>query len=219
MTKMPDCRFILDNISDYSALQGELITGSAVADISSAELRAGDSSWIAKVATVNPALQHPAAGTTVALYLDTDGRFENNAASGVRLGTDQVYSFISQPDGSWRTEREAFDTGSGGFVSYRSDARLSVEPKEYVISIPFGELPKDAKAYWRVGTSWREGGRVTADFAPDSGFSCTTALATVREPLLPQVKALVMGWPGKIALWAVVVLALAVIFWKKKRKI
>lgn len=214
---IPDCRFILDNISDYSAVQGQLIVGSDAVDISAAEMRAGDSSWKAKISTVNPALQHPAAETMIALYLDTDGRFGNNATSGDRLGADQVYASVSQPDGSWALSREAFDSGSGGFVSLRTDAKFSFEPNGYVIEIPFGELPKDAKAYWRVVAAERIGGRETADYAPDSGFSCAAALAPPPHPLVSQAKSWILGWPGRVALWAVVVLALAVIFWKRRK--
>ena len=216
---MADCRFILDNISDYYAEQGKLIVGSEVVDISAAEMRAGDSSWTIKISTVNPALQHPAVQTKVALYLDTDGRFENNGVSGALMGADQVYGFVSQPDGSWKAGREAFDFNRNEFADYKTNAKLSFESNAYVIEIPFGELPKDSKAYWRVMASERDGANMTADYAPDSGFSCAPSLAAQPNPFLSQAKDWVFGWPGRIALWVVVILALAVIFWKRKKKI
>jgi hypothetical protein len=214
---MSDCRFLLDNLNDHQPIQGKLMTRSGIVDISGAEMRAGDSAWKVRITTVGPALQHPALETSVALYLDIDGRYENNAAAGFRLGADQVYGIVSRKEG-WQVSREVFVPASNKFVAEKTSVSYSFEQNAYVLEIPFSELPKDAKAFWRVGAAERDNDQITADYAPDGGFSCAVGLASPPNPWLAKAKDTAFGWPGKIALLAVVIMALAVLFWRKRKK-
>jgi hypothetical protein len=213
---MSDCRFILDNLNDQVAVSGPLITGSDVVDLSGAEMVAGTDAWQVKIKTVNPALQHPRLSTTVALYLDSDGRYDNNAQSGPRLGADQVYGIVSTGDG-WQITREVFIPANSEFVTRPTQAKYSFENNAYVLTIPFAELPKDAKAYWRAGVAVKDNDRLTVDYVPDGGFSCAASLVAAN-PLAVKAKSFIdSGWAGKIAIYAVVIIALGVIFLMKRK--
>jgi hypothetical protein len=213
---MSDCRFILDNLNDQVAVTGKLITGSDVIDISGAQMTAGADSWQVKISTAGPAFEHPRLPATVALYLDSDGRFENNAALGPRLGADEVYGQASSATG-WRTVKEIFIPNKNAFIEQPTEAKFTFENNAYVLNIPFSELPKDAKAYWRVGIGIKDGDNLTVDYAPDSGYSCATALVAAN-PVAVKVKSWLQSeWIWQAAIYAVVIIALAVIFWLKRK--
>jgi len=220
---MPDCRFILDNLNDFSSLQGSLVTGSDVVDISGAEMIAGDNSWKVLIKTMNPAQKNPRLEVSVALYLDVDGRMDNNATAGPRLGADTVYGIVSK-GGDWKITREAFKKDENSFLTVSTKATYAIGNDGYTLEIPYAELPKTSLAYWKVGVAEKDSSHLTVDYAPDAGLSCVPALApkSGMDAALSKAKGLwSSGGSDLVIAGAFVIAALLVIFfkWKKKRKI
>jgi hypothetical protein len=213
---MNDCRLALDNLNDQSAVEGQLITGSDAIDVSGAQMTPLDDHWQVRINTVNPAPQNPRLSVSAALYLDADGRFENNAAAGTRLGADQVYGIVSGPDG-WKFTREMFDPGVNGFVTAKTGATFSFEDNAYVIDIPYAELPREAKAHWRAGIAVKDGNSLAVDYVPDGGYSCAAALIAPNPWILKAQELYRSDVFREAALFSIVIIALAVIFWRKRK--
>lgn len=215
---MGDCRLALDNLNDQSAISGTLMVGSDSIDISGAQMVSKEDHWEARISTVNPAPQNPRLPVTVALYLDADGRSANNAPAGMRLGADEVYGMVLGKDG-WLLTREMYFPDRSAFETQKTGATFSFANDAYIMNIPFAELPKGAKAYWRAGIAVKDGDRLSADFVPDSGYACAPSLV-VPNPWLVKARALYDSDAFREgALFAIVIVTLAVIFWyKRKRK-
>jgi len=218
---MNDCRLVLDNLNDMVSLQGPLITGSDVVDISGAQMSQGADGWKVVINTVSPAQQDPRLQVTAALYLDVDGRMENNAAAGPRLGADTVYGIVYNA-GAWKLTREQIDKTLNAFQTVPTKATYSIAPGGYTLNIPYAEVPKTAPSYWKVGVAEKDAARLTVDYAPDAGMSCAPSLAPANRiaDLAAKAKYLWnMGVGDDVFVGAVVIAALIVIFfkWKKKR--
>jgi len=216
---MTDCRLVLDNISDMASLQGPLITGSDVVDISGAQMVAGVDGWKILINTVDPAAQNPRLQVTAALYLDVDGRMDNNAAAGPRLGADTVYGIVYNA-GGWKMTREQLDKAVNAFETMPTKATYSVGDSGYVLNIPYSEVPKTAPAYWKVGVAEKDATRLTVDYAPDNGMSCAPTLAPKNGLAEFAVHAKYlwnMGLGDELIAGAVVMAALIVVFFKLKK--
>jgi hypothetical protein len=218
---MPDCRFILDNVSDMAAQSGLLVTGSDAIDISGAQIIQSADGWQLLVKTVNPAQQNPRLSVSVALYLDVDGRMDNNATAGPRLGADTVYGIASGNDG-WKITREIMNVKENGFKTMSTKATYSVTKDGYAINIPYSEVAKDAPAYWKAGVAEGDASRLTVDYIPDIGLSCTPSLAPKNglANLASQTKTVLdSGWRDILVVAAVVIAAAIVVFlkWKKAK--
>ena len=216
---MPDCRLVLDNLSDMVSLHGSLVAGSDVVDISGAKMTAGADGWQVVVKTVNPALQNPRLSVSVALYLDVDGRMENNATAGPRLGADTVYG-IAYNVGVWKIVREQMNVAANGFETVATKATYSINNDGYTLNVPYSEVDKTAPAYWKVGVGVSDATRLTVDYAPDSGMACTPSLAPKNDlaALASRAKyAWNTGLGDQVIIGAVAIVALVVIFfrWKK----
>jgi hypothetical protein len=205
-----DCRIINDGVNDLTAQAGALIKGSDAVDISGATMTTGVNGWYTIIKTVSPALQHPRLATTVALYLDVDGRASNNAVAGPRLGADTVYAMVNE-NGSWRMTKEALNTNSNVFEVAPTQATYQIVPEGYVINIPYSEVPKNAPAFWKVGVAVKDTGRLTVDYVPDVGMNCAPVLTA--EPAVISMDRLV-----QIAAGAIVIILVAVLIWKKLHK-
>jgi hypothetical protein len=219
---MPDCRLILDNISDMASLKGSLVTGSDAVDISAAQMTAVADGWQIAIKTVAPAQQNPRLSVSVALYLDVDGRMENNATVGQRLGADMVYG-IAYDAGAWKMMREQMNVAENGFETVPTKATYSINNDGYTLNIPYSEVPKTAPAYWKVGVAEKDATRLTVDYAPDSGMACTPSLAprnNLAELAVRFKNAWNTGLSDQVFVGAVAIAALAVIFyrWKKNKK-
>lgn len=219
---MSDCRLVLDNINDYSSLEGALITGSDVVDISSAQMTQETDGWKVFIKTVSPAQQNPRLEVSVALYLDVDGRMDNNATAGPRLGADTVYGIVSK-DGGWKITREGMKKDENAFLTVPTKAMHEVLNDGYVLNIPYNELPKTTLAYWKVGVAEKDAGRLTVDYVPDVGLSCVPSLAAKSNvsQLVTKAKGFwVNGGSDIVMVGVFVIAALLVIFfrWNKKRK-
>lgn len=218
---MLDCRLVLDNLSDMVSLHGSLITGSDVVDISGAKMSAGVDGWQVDIKTVNPALQNPRLSVSVALYLDVDGRMENNATIGPRLGADTVYGIVSGA-GKWKITKEQMNVAANGFETVSTKATYSINNDGYTLNIPYSEVAKDAPAYWKVGVGVSDATRLTVDYAPDSGMTCTPSLAPKNNLANLAVRAKYAwntGLGDQVFVGTVVIAALVVIFfrWKKAK--
>ena len=219
---MPDCRLVLDNLSDMASLRGPLVTGSDVVDISGAQMAAGAIGWQIMIKTVSPAQQNPRLSVSVALYLDVDGRMDNNATAGPRFGADTVYG-IAYNGGQWKISREVFNPQQNAFLLQPTKATYSMNNDGYTLNIPYSEVAKTAPTYWKVGVGVSDATRLTVDYAPDSGMACTPALAPKNNlaALATRAKyAWNMGLGDQVFVGAVVLAALLVIFfkWKKAKK-
>jgi hypothetical protein len=219
---MSDCRFILDNVSDMSAQSGSLVTGSDAIDISGAQMIKGADGWQLLVKTVDPAQQNPRLSVSVALYLDVDGRMDNNATAGPRLGADTVYGIVSGKDG-WKITRETMNVVENGFKTASTQATFSVASDGYTINIPYSEVAKDTPAYWKAGVAEGDASRLTIDYVPDIGLSCTPSMAPKNglADLAVRTKTVLDSGLRDILVVAAVVIAAAIVVflkWKKNRK-
>jgi hypothetical protein len=219
---MPDCRFILDNLTDYAAVSGKLLVGSDAVDIAEARMVAGADAWRVTIKTVAPTQQNPRYEVSAVLYLDRDGKMENNANRGPRLGADTVYGVVKNQTG-WQITKEALDVGINSYVTTPTRASFEINPDGYVITIPFSELPREDKALWRVGVGVKNGDSLTADYAPDSGYLCGIGLGRVGvlERGIVAVKNFTASnfFDQLIAsFFAVAIIAFLMINWLRKRK-
>jgi len=218
---MLDCRLVLDNISDMNSLQGSLVTGSDAVDISGAQMSQETEGWRVVIKTVSPAQQNPRLQVSVALYLDVDGRMENNATAGPRLGADTVYGIVSSSSG-WKAVREQMSVADNAFYAVSTEATYSINNDGYTLNIPYSEVPKTAPVYWKVGVAEKDATRLTVDYAPDTGMSCAPGLAPSNGlgSLAARAKySWNMGLNDMVVAGAVVIAALAVILyrWKKAK--
>src|SRR5512133_3902773 len=216
---MPDCRFILDNLNDSAAMTGPLVTGSDAVDISGAQMVAGPDGWVITISTVNPAQQNPRLRVFVALDMDVDGRADNNVLTGPQAGADTVYGIV-YGGGAWTLNREQMDRGTKIFAEVQTKATYSIDAKGYTLKIPYAEVPQAAPAYWKVNVAERDAARVTIDYVPDAGLSCTPSLAPKND--LPSLAArtkylLKTGLGDQLLIGAVVLGALIEIFIKLKK--
>ena len=216
---MPDCRLILDNLNDYVSFQGPLVTGSDVIDISGAQMIFGADGWRILIKTVSPAQQNPRFSVSVALYLDIDGRMDNNATAGPRLGSDTVYG-IAYRDGQWKISKEVFYPQQNAFLLEPTNATYSINNDGYTLNVPYSEISKTASAYWKVGVAEKDATHLTVDYAPDSGMACTPSLSSKNglADLATHAKYLWnMGLGDQVFAGMVVIAALLVIFFKWKK--
>jgi len=219
---MSDCRLILDNISDMASLKGPLVTGSDAIDISSAQMALGADGWKVLIKTVAPAVQNPRLSVTVALYLDVDGRMENNATVAPGLNADTIYG-LSYNAGAWKLIKETVtDAKANAFTLVPTKATYSIGADGYTLNIPYAEVAKTAPAYWKAGIVSGDAARLTVDYVPDTAMACTPSLAP-RNGLADFVtrakNAWNMGLNDEVFVGAVVLAALVVVFykWKKAR--
>ena len=206
-----DCRNISDNLNDQVAQSGVLIAGSDAVDISGASMTAGGNGWSVLVKTAAPAQQNPRLATTVALYLDVDGRPENNAIGGPRLGADTVYALVYD-NGAWRLTKEVLNVKTNVFEVAPTVGTYSIAAQGYVLNIPYAEVPKNASAYWKTGVAVKDAGRLTVDYAPDVGMSCAPVLASEGRVYIP------MDRLAEIVAGAIVIIIAAMLIWKRSHK-
>lgn len=215
---MSDCRLVLDNLNDYASLEGSLVTGSDVVDIAQAQMTPGDSGWKIEIKPVAPAQQNPRLQVSVAVYVDADGRMENNATVGPRMGADTVYGIVSGKDG-WKITREQMDVNQNGFVTVATKATFNVGAEGYSIVIPYDELPKTAPAYWKAGAGEKDATRLTVDYVPDAGMACTPSLAHPNPLVLWASRAknfLYSDALNQLIAVAFVIAAVGVVIWRRK---
>ncbi len=202
-----DCRTIPDNLNDPIAQVGALITGSDAVDISGATMTAGVQGWNILIKTAAPAVQNPRLKTTVGLYLDIDGRAQNNAIGGPRLGADTVYALVRE-NGSWRLTKEVLNAKNNIFEVAPTGASYSITAEGYVLNIPFAEAAQRAPAYWKTGVAVEDIKQLSVDYAPEVGMSCAPVLAA--KPVFISMDRL-----AQIAAGAIVIAVAAVIIWKR----
>ncbi len=177
---MPDCRNIVDPKDDLQPLAGGLLKGSTAMDIASASFVPGSEGWDLRITTANVTPQYPVGEVTVGLYLDRDGRTDNNAPIGLRLGADSVLALVWK-DQSWRVTSEAFVPNEGWKIR-ETKATFAAESNGYTIHIPYAELSREPQAHWRAGIAVTvpEERLSSFDFAPDAGLSCAPTIGEAK---------------------------------------
>jgi hypothetical protein len=220
---MPEaCRNITDPPNDLVQQAGQLLTGSATVDITGAQFASGAGGWTLTAQTALPTQQNPVGKVTVGLYVDSDGRSENNAPVGPRLGADTVFAAVFE-NKAWRVTKETFTQNVGWKVA-DTKATFVVNDHGYTMTVPTVELAANAKAYWRVGVSVADAATKSSslDYAPDVGLSCTPTLGTAESAI---VDVPVAGPPvlsgetmAKIVAGALVLIALGVLIWSKLKR-
>ncbi len=217
---MNDCRLALDNLNDYVALRGPLLTGSDVIDLASAQMTPEATGWKIAVKTVGPAQQHPRLENSIMVFLDADGRTDTNMATGSFAGADTAYGLVY--DGaSWQLVREIMNQAKGDMMTTRTNAAYSIDKDGYTLNIPYTELPKGAPAYWRIGAVAKDSERATVDYIPDAGFLCVPSLAPANRWLEFAARAKGLWYAGAndiVVSAAVVMAAVAVVFWRWRNK-
>lgn len=150
-----------------------------VIDLSSVDLVPAADGWKATFRFTEPLPAEPTYPINFDLFVDIDGKTENNAKTGVfRAGTDRAFLLLFGTKTKWHTLTWQYDPASDRWAQLTTPVTFTIGTNDVSMSIPDALLPLEParKSIVRAFALTSTGGVTAVDVAPG------LALPAVRAP-------------------------------------
>ncbi len=106
------------------------------------------------------------------LYIDSDGKTDNNAPTGVRINTDYEISIkYSAEQSGWQSSLRWYNPAPDFWaVNKETAATFNFNNDELSVCVPFAEISTDVTPTWRVAAVISDSQNTQVDVAPGAGF-------------------------------------------------
>lgn len=105
------------------------------------------------------------------VYMDVDGDASNNAAAGVRAGTDVEFTVEYNQEAGWYTDFRWYNQPADFWATNKETAAtFTFDDEVLTIRVPFAEAPDTLAPRWRTAVAISDGGEMQTDVIPGIGF-------------------------------------------------
>ncbi len=177
-----------DDVTVFDRTSGQGVP-TYVPDITRVTVVPTDDGWLTTFTVRTAIPENPGIPVNFDLFLDSDGKSDNNAKDGVfRAGSDRVYLLLFGTSTKWHTMTWQFNPADGRWAQLTTPIPFKVDGKKATMTIPYTLWPKTsivgtARAFSLAAMN---GGASAVDVAPGTGLPPLRSGQVAQQPVAPS---------------------------------